>query len=236
MGNIRGIFAEQNDIVVTGQIISSNNNQSSLNAALAETNQIRGSNVILQPTGLLASSANIVPNITTTVQGTIGAALSGQGQAGTPSEQPGGGGIPCFIGVTMIKLPHNGSKYIRDVKIDDWVQSFDPDTGELKEGQVSDTFQHRRGGYRLVEFDGGRTTGVDAAGQHKYWTRPDFASIADLPQVFHWSNGWHTQKIVGTRLIKESVIVYNFTVDKWHNYIANGDAVSNLKPIDPLIE
>ena len=105
MGNIQGRFADQNDIVVSGQVQTSNNNQTALNASLAETNQVRGSSAVFQPTGLLATPPNLVPNVTGTLLGTVGAALAGIGQQGTASEQPGGGGLPCFIGISNVRRP-----------------------------------------------------------------------------------------------------------------------------------
>ncbi len=95
MGHINGRFADQNPYVLSGQVQTSNNNQTVLNASIAETDQIRGSAVINQPTGLLANPTNDIPNVATTTQGTIGAALGDIGQGGTPSQTPGGGGNPC---------------------------------------------------------------------------------------------------------------------------------------------
>lgn len=95
MGNIYGKFADQNSEVLTGIIQTSNNNQSTLNAAIADSDHLRATPATFQAGGLLITPDNKVPTVTAAVQGTVGAALGGIGQTGTPSEEPGGGGNPC---------------------------------------------------------------------------------------------------------------------------------------------
>lgn len=235
MGNIQGKFAEQNDIVTTGQILSANNNQASFNAALADANHLQGTNVSLQPSGLLTATNAPIPSVATALQGTVGAALGGIGQGGTASEQPGGGGIPCFIGITNVRRPNNGQTFIRDIQIKDIVTSFNPFSGVHIEGIVTDTFAHLVYEWMLVEFADGHSTGVDKDGHHKYWTQSGlYAPIRDLDATWRWDNGWKPRRIKERRVIKEETILYNVTVKcegDFHNYMANNDAVSNLKPI-----
>lgn len=228
MGNIQGKFAEQNDIVVTGQVISSNNNQTSLNAVLAETNHLQASSAIFQPTGLLATTANPVPNVTTTLQGTVGAALAGIGQQGTASTEPGGGGIPCFTGDTLITLP-DGLIFIKSIECGMTVLAFD-ESGKRVPKVVTDTQSHLVSSYCELLFDDGTTTGVDADQQHRFWTHTGFASVGLMAKVWHWSNGWVERRIIDRQMIEKETILYNCTIEGLHCYIANGDAVSNLKP------
>jgi hypothetical protein len=233
MPSINGRFSDQNDLVVTGQVQTANNNQIALNASLAETDQIRGSSVVLQPTGLLATPPNLVPGVTTTLLGTIGAALSGEGQQGTASNEPGGGGIPCFLGVTSIRLANGGFALIHDIRLNQMVVSFDPMNGEWASGRVTDKFEHLVDGYMLIEFEDGHSTGVDKEGNHRYWVGQGlYAPIRELSSVWHWNDGWKERKIVNKKVIEEETIVYNMTVEGFHNYLANNDGVSNLKPVD----
>ena len=233
-GSIYGRFADQNDIVVTGQVQTANNNQTTLNAVLAETNQIRGGTVIFQSLGLLTSyDPNQVPGVTGALVGTVGAALGGIGQTGTQSEQPGGGGIPCFLGITGIRLASGGSIFIRDIQLKQVITSFDPMTGERFDGRVTDKFEHLVDGYMLIEFEDGHSTGVDKDGNHGYWVgQGQYAPVRDLSSVWHWDDGWKERKIVSKKIIEEETILYNLTVEGFHNYIANNDAVTNLKPLD----
>jgi hypothetical protein len=65
---------------------------------------------------------------------------------------------------------------------------------------------------------------------HKYWTRTGYEPIANLESVWHWNNGWVMRKVTGKKIVRGEVILYNLHIANTHNYIANGDAVSNLKP------
>lgn len=240
MPNIQGRFADQNDIVISGQTQTANNNQIALNASLAETNQLRGSSAIFQPTGLLATPPNIVPNVTTTLLGTVGAALGGIGQQGTPSAQPGGGGIACFIGITNVSRPNNGHTFISEIEVKDIVTSFNPFSGDKLDGIVTDKYIHLVDEWMIVEFMDGHSTGVDKDGDHKYWTQNGlYAPIRELGQVWHWDSGWKPRKVKERRVVTGKMIVYNLTVKcegDFHNFIANNDAVSNLKPLPQFDE
>lgn len=228
MPNIYGKFADQNDIVTTSITLTANNNQSALNATIAETDQVRASAVIFQPTGLLASPTNDLPNVTTAAQGDLGAALGSVGQEGTPALEPGGGGNPCFIGVTRIATPV-GDVHIGDLELGTKVWGFD-ENGERIPQRVIAKHAHIVQSYLLVEFADGRATGVTP--NHKYWTKDGYAPISELDFVWHWShNAWIKCLIARMRQITGEVIVYNLSVEGTRNYLANGDAVSNVKPL-----
>lgn len=95
MGTIAGKFADQDSYALTAIIQTSNNNQSALTSAILETDQLRATAASQQSRGLLVTLANPVPDVTAAATGTIGAALAGIGQAGTASQEEGGGGVPC---------------------------------------------------------------------------------------------------------------------------------------------
>ena len=123
-GSIQGKFAEQNDLVVSGQVQSANNNQASLNAALADANHLQGTNVTFQPSGLLTTIQSPIPSVAQALQGTVGAALGGIGQQGTPSEQPGGGGIPCPEVMQYVWVQTGGVsmlKFAGSITLDDYL-------------------------------------------------------------------------------------------------------------------
>jgi hypothetical protein len=229
MGNIQGIFADQNDLVLTGQIQTANNNQSTLNAVMAETDQVRGTSVVLQPTGVLGSPGAPNADVAAAAQGTVGAALAGIGQTGTPSEEPGGGGLPCFIGATKIDTP-TGDVHIRQIQLGDTVWAFDSITGVRIPKRVVGKYEHLVDEYTLVEFSDGHTTGV--VDIHRYWQKNgQYREIKDIDTVWHWDGEWKEVRVVQRTVVKGEVVVYNMTVKDEHNYIANGDATSNLKPL-----
>lgn len=229
MPNINGKFAEQNDIVVTGQVLSSNNNQTVLNVALADANHLQGSNVTFQPTGLLNTTNAPLPSVAQALQGTVGAALGGIGQGGTASEQPGGGGVPCFSSGTPITC-QNEVKSIFEVEVGrDWVKCHDK-LGTRINALCIGKWEHWVEESLLVKFRDGRMTHTTA--NHKYWVDGEiYVPIWNLDWVWHWQDKWIQVDIVEKITINTPMLVYNLTVDTYHNYEANGDSVSNLKPI-----
>jgi hypothetical protein len=230
MGNINGKFAEQNDIVTTGQILSANNNQASFNAALADANHLQGTNVTLQPGGLLTTTNAPIPSVATALQGTVGAALGGIGQQGTASQQPGGGGIPCFASGTPISLADEVKSIFEVVVGVDWVKCHDK-LGTRINALCIGKWEHWVEESLLVKFRDGRMTHTTA--NHKYWVEDEiYEPVWNLDWVWHWDKKWIQVDIVEKVAITKPMLVYNLTVDTYHNYEANGDSVSNLKPID----
>ena len=79
-----------------------------------------------------------------------------------------GGG--CFTGETGIQLKTEDSKLetkeIKDLKPGDIVSSFDPETGEVKEGTVSDVTKTTREGYYILETESGKK--VKVTGEHPF--------------------------------------------------------------------
>ncbi len=231
MGSIYGEWADQDSNVLSGIIQTSNNNQITLNAAIAESDHLRADLVSLQPVGLTITPGERVPNVVQAVQGTIGAALGDIGQAGTASQEPGGGGHPCYIGSTEIMTP-DGSLVIEDIIPGDIVMAFDK-VGVLSPQRVTDKFIHLRDRYTRVTFADGH--GVGVTDEHRYWQVGEtFMPIRNAEFVQHWDGEKWKQIRVGIReIIKGEVLVFNITVEKLHTYLANGDGVSNLKPNEP---
>jgi len=141
----------------------------------------------------------------------------------------------CFIPITQIMMADGHTKAIAHIKIRDMVMAFDR-TGKFEPKMVTDTFAHLVGSYMLVEFEDGHTTGLD--GKHQYWTQNDrYAPISTLDYVWHWSDAWRQRKIVDRRIVVVETILHNITVADHHNYLANFDAVSNIKRnIDDFME
>lgn len=228
MGNIQGRFTDESPNIISAQIITANTTvKTDLNTIIAEADQIRGTNVYLlsQQVGQAGNDAGA-----SAVSQTASQAI---GEAQTFGEI-GGGGQPCSIAVSRIEMADGGWKYIRNIRLKDEVVSFNPFTGELTTGIVTDLFQHLVQEYCLIEFEDGHTTGIDAKGVHRYWMQKgQYKSIADLDRVIHWDGqGWMPRGIVNRTIIKGETVVYNFTVAGHHNYLLNKDAVSNLKPRD----
>lgn len=226
--NIQGKFADQDSITLTGIIQTSNNNQTSLNAALAEANQIQGTNVVLASGGLLIQQSAPLPTVGSTLLGTVGAALGGIGQGGSASEQPGGGGIPCFSFATPVDSG-SGQKAIGRIETGiDTVWAFD-DLGNRIDALVVGKHEHYVTDSLIVRFADGRWTHTTA--DHLYWTQEGFEPVFKLDSVWHWSGEWKEVAILEKIAVSVPLTVYNLEVDIYKTYFANGDAVHNLKPL-----
>ncbi|HUV43120.1 MAG TPA: Hint domain-containing protein [Patescibacteria group bacterium] len=84
-------------------------------------------------------------------------------------------GAPCFTGETEINLGQEGerageqkgeTKQIKDLKPGEIVSSFNPETGEIKEGTVSNVTKTIREGYYGLETESGKK--VKVTGEHPF--------------------------------------------------------------------
>lgn len=223
-------FSDNDPYVQTQQTLCANNNLTSLNTAVAETDYLRGTSVAIGSQSLNRVVGSPFPSVAAAANATVGAAISGEGQQGTSSEEPGGGGIPCFVANTRISTP-TGDVHIREIQLGDTVWAFDSITGVRIPKRVIGKWEHLVEGYTLVEFNDGHSTGVIDI--HRYWTKNgQYKEIKSLDSVWTWKDEWVETKIVQRTFITGEVIVYNITVLSEHNYIANNDAVSNVKPLE----
>jgi hypothetical protein len=162
-----------------------------------------------------------------------GSAAAGAGATIVSDITTGGGGDSggrgCFIGTTRVDMP-SGSKPICDIRVgEDEVLAFDGARRLPK--LVTGKHIHLVDEFLLVEFKDGEVTG--ATKNHMYWTGSVYVPIKDLDRVMHWAGGWwRERRIVEKSVVRERALVYNLTVADLHNYCANGDAVSNLKPVE----
>lgn len=227
MGHIGGKFAEQDSYILTQQIQTSDNNQVAFNAILAENNHLRGSSAVFTAEAVNRTPGTPFPTVTAAGIGTVGAALGGIGQAGTPSEN-NDTDPSCFAYDTPIWMANNVVKPIGAIVVGkDYVKCFDAE-GHLHNALVTDKFEHYRKECFMVKFADGRTTTTTK--EHRYWTGDGFQPIEELDEVMHYHTDWQKVKILGKTVVTKSLVVFNITVDSFHTYFANNDACSNLKP------
>jgi hypothetical protein len=74
------------------------------------------------------------------------------------------GSGPCFTGETEIGIKNSKTQklQIKDLKPGDVVESFNPETGEIMEGTVSDVTKLTRQGYYVLETESGEKVKVTA--------------------------------------------------------------------------
>lgn len=215
-------FVSENPYVLTAKMQTAENNQAALLTALDETNGLRATAVIFQAQGLAGQLTAPIPlSVQAASQDVIGAALSGGGD--------GGEVLPCFVGDTLIWMADGTSKMIQDIEVGkDIVKCFDLQ-GNLFVSKVTDKWIHEVDGYLRVCFDDGRVT--DVTPNHRYWMKHHFQPISEIESVFHYNSEWQVCKTTKKETVRKPTIVCNITVEKYHTYFANGDAVSNVKAL-----
>ena len=225
-------FSGDDPYILTQQIQTANNNQGTLQATLAETDFLRGSSVTSDAQAINATLGTPFPAAQQAAQSTVGAALGDVGQDGTYSQEPDGGGIPCFAAGTEILQVMGNVKPIENIVTGvDHVFCFDPKTGVTTAELVIGKHEHWVEETYHVTFENGTTTITTK--NHKYWTRDKtFVPIGKLDEAIHWAFEWQKMPIIKTQRVKGGMVVYNLTVRKYHNYVADGMAVSNLKSLD----
>lgn len=230
MGNIQGKFSDQDSYVLTGQILTSNNNQITLNAAIAETDQLRGSTVIFQGQGLLATPANPVPSVTATTQSTVGAALAGIGQEGSASTQPGGGGNPpCFVGSTVFSLWDGQLTFEELFHLDEKPLALAFDGNNRVQGEIGEVTRTWTEFVSKVTFEDGSFDEVTP--EHPYFNGVEYVAIKSLNDI--WTVENESLKVISRETVYKGVYVYNAHIKIYQNYVANNHRVHNLCPITP---
>jgi hypothetical protein len=152
----------------------------------------------------------------------------------------GGGGGGCFVAGTLIATP-SGERVIESIRVGDEVLSYAPDLGRLTVGRVSRTFVHRDRPSGRVALDDG--TVLRATPNHPFFRANDLLEISgqrptlsvvsadQLSQddtVMVLSAGMlRRARVKGWGFEGAPATVYNFTVDTYHTYFAEGVLVHN---------
>ena len=151
------------------------------------------------------------------------APLNGNGGGGNGNGNGNGGG-GCFIKGTLIQLP-SGIKSIEDIKVGDVVTSFDVGISSTVNSKVTSTYVHSDRDYMIINGII-KTTSV-----HPFYSDGKWIAAGDLlvgDKILHVDGLEHTIETI--ELSDEPVTVYNFEVDRTHNYFAEGYLVHNKGP------
>ncbi|MCJ7645889.1 hypothetical protein MUO65_03155, partial [bacterium] len=104
-----------------------------------------------------------------------------------------GGG--CFTGETGISVgesensensENSETKKISELKPGDIVESFSPETGEIKEGTVSDVTKTTREGYYILETESGKK--VKVTGEHPFLAIKSEKNQESINQISNFKN------------------------------------------------
>jgi hypothetical protein len=131
----------------------------------------------------------------------------------------------CFTGDTLIRMADNTEKKIKDIKKGDIVKTFKtPFSNELVDSKVLNTQKHLVQGYYLINGI------LEATGEHIVFAENRFMTVEDL-KIGDKMKGLDGQIIFveSKELIAKPSLVYNFEVENYNTYFANGFYVHNDK-------
>lgn len=131
----------------------------------------------------------------------------------------------CFAAGTMITMADGSKKAIEEIKVGDQILTLETPMSLVKSvGKVSKTFRHIVGGHLLVNGS------LKVTPEHRVFASGRFMMAGELK-----AGDWMLRQD-GSRLtvktiedVKGIVEVFNFTVDPYHTYFADGLYVHNDK-------
>ncbi len=145
------------------------------------------------------------------------------GWAGTPPDcYPV---IGCFTAGTMIATP-SGQRPIEQIKIGDWVITWDPNQGRMVPGQVTHTFMHKSEPTLWLVTSGGS---VNTTAIHPFWDGHKWVEAGNLlpGKSYVFGNNGKLQKVL-FMMNGSKQDVYNLEIGNAnHDYFANGFLVHN---------
>jgi hypothetical protein len=131
----------------------------------------------------------------------------------------------CFIAGTQILMSDDTYKNIEDVKVNDFVKSFDVGVSSVVNSKVTETFVHHNRYYMILNGTI-KTTSVHPFYSDGNWIEAGDLSIGD--KILYIDGLEHTIETI--EFSDKLTTVYNFEVDGTHNYFAEGYLVHNKLP------
>lgn len=139
----------------------------------------------------------------------------------------GGGGGGCFIAGTPILLASGREVSIEDIKVGDQVVSYDLRSKQYRIGTVTHTLVHPSSGHLLLNGDIGVTS------NHRVLSQGRWRPLGRLRPGKSLTSPWESRaQIESLELIQAQVLVYNFEVFPYRNYVAGGLVVHNSRKDD----
>lgn len=129
----------------------------------------------------------------------------------------------CFAGGTEILMSDNSQKKIEDISVGDKIMTYESENGKMIEATVSHTHKTTEHGYLIIN------NRLRVTPNHVLWVNGDWrqAGMIQIGDTLRMVAG--DEKVDSIQWQREDVVVYNFTVDDYHTYIADGIWVHNNK-------
>ena len=132
----------------------------------------------------------------------------------------------CFLCGTSILMADGSQKPIEDIKVGDIVLSFDENSGKMIPDRVSEIFHHPKESTYLIINGYLRVTPIHSVLSNGKWIPIGELSVGD-PLTNSEGKDIDIENVIA---VKELVDVYNFEVNPYHTYVAEGYVVHNRKP------
>jgi len=136
----------------------------------------------------------------------------------------------CFTAGTKITLANGKQKAIEAIKVGDGVKAFDEKSGKIVDSKVAKLFVHpETAGYlRLTVGTGKYRKTINVTPNHCVYLNNEWKQLyeAKVGDTLRTEKGRKT-KIVKIETIDKVVTTYNFEVETYHNYLAEGVVVHN---------
>lgn len=136
----------------------------------------------------------------------------------------GGGG--CFLAGTQITMADGSTKAIENIRVADVILAYDQATGEMKPDKVVGVHDPVVEDHYLVVNGNLRVTPT-----HPVLSNGEFTLIGKLQPGDSMTSADGSKVVIDSiERVDEQVTVYNFAVNPYETYVANGIIVHNRKP------
>ena len=134
---------------------------------------------------------------------------------------------------TLILMSGNIYKKIKDIRIGDFVMSYNEKLKILEPKKVVSIYSHNVSEIYEIEFENekGERNYIDATANHLFYTNRGLTNVSDLKigdKLLSVSKNFYS--ITSIRKISKDKRVYDIRVTDNHNYFANGVLVHNPPP------
>jgi hypothetical protein len=138
----------------------------------------------------------------------------------------GGGGGGCFLAGTKIAMADGSTKPIENIRVGDVVLSFDEISSQFKPDKVAAVADPTKADHHLVVNGSMLLTPTHPVRSKGDWVEIGNLKIGDTLTAADGS----AVPIKSIEKVDGEVTVYNFTVNPYGTYIANGIIVHNKNP------
>ncbi len=143
------------------------------------------------------------------------------------SQDCGSGGGGCFLAGTLITMADGTTKPIESIQVGDMILAFDEQTQTMKPDKVAKLLRHPPEDTYLIVNSHLKVTSI-----HRVLSKGEWIPIGQLKVGDTLTNAQGQEvPIESIVLVKEKIDIYNFEVNPYHTYVADGYIVHNAKPL-----